>query len=219
MKYKAIIFGLIILAIQTSAQDSTRVFLDEFNASVNCTTVKGDNNDRCGFGLGAYHSFMPEKMLNIIIGFEYNRTTRFNYYEYGGHFSNATDLTYRMNFVSVPLGLRINFGNKTKIFLEAGGFADLMVSSNKKGTYNTFLPDSNMHIVHHSGQIDEPAGLPSSFGVYAGLGIRIPVSTFELIIKPDYKFGLNEMESDGYVSFYNRYFRLNIGIKINRAIH
>ena len=71
MKHCIIIFGLIFLIGKVSnGQDSNDFFLDEFHISLNRTDLQDDNTeDRYGFGLGAYHSFMSDKKLNLIFGF------------------------------------------------------------------------------------------------------------------------------------------------------
>lgn len=51
-----------------------------------------------------------------------------------------------------------------------------------------------------------------SFGVNLGIGIRIPVSKYELVVKPDYKLALNKLYSN-LDNICNRYLRLNIGLK------
>ncbi|PKP07817.1 MAG: hypothetical protein CVU08_16005 [Bacteroidetes bacterium HGW-Bacteroidetes-3] len=215
MKHCIIIFGLIFLIGKVSnGQDSNDFFLDEFHISLNRTNLQDDNTeDRYGFGLGAYHSFMSDKKLNLVFGLEYNRTSQIKKNMYEGHFANATDLTYSLNCISVPVGLRLNIGSKTKVFIETGGFADLVIISNRTGTMHTYFPDENNEIDYTDTKIDEKAGLSNSFGFYVGLGVRVPMSRFDLIVKPDYKFGINKLYSN-QDDIFNRYFRINIGLKI-----
>jgi len=188
--------------------------LNEFGISANRTIIKNDNiSDRYGFGIGAYHSFLPDKMINVIVGMEYNRTSFVVSNIHGGHFYHYTDLTYHINYISIPLGLRINMGKKVKFFIETGGYADLIISSNRKGTIHTYYPDSSNLVVSKDSQINEKAGYSSSTGVYFGVGLRIPISKYELIIKPDCKLGLNLYLNRDEV--YSRYVRLTAGFKIN----
>ncbi len=215
MKFLTTIIILIILTIQAFGQDKASFFLDEFTLSANRTNLKDSNTeDRYGFGLGAYHSFFPGKKINLIFGLEYNRTSQFKKDMYEGHFANATGLTYHINCLSVPLGIRINIGNKIKFFIETGGYADLIVYSNRKGTLHTFSVDENNLLVDEESQINEKANLSNAFGAYLGVGVRIPISKYELIIKPDYKFGINALYSY-QDQIFNRYLRLAIGLKIN----
>lgn len=215
MKHFIIIFGLIFLIDKVSnGQDSDDFFFDEFWISFNRTNLQDDNTeDRNGFGLGVSHSFMSDKTLNLVFGIEYNRTSQFKNYMYEGHFANATDLTYNLNCLSIPIGLRVNVGSKIKVFIETGGFADLVIKANRTGTMHTYLPDENNQIYYTETDINEKASLSSSFGLYLGLGIRIQISEYELVIKPDYKFGINKLYSY-HDDIFNRYFRLNIGLKI-----
>lgn len=197
----------------SNCQESKDFFIDEFQLSVNRTNLKDNNTeDRYGFGLGAYHSFMSDKKINLVIGFEYNKTSQFKRRMYEGKFAHTTDLTYNLNCLSVPVGFRFNIGSKTKIFIETGGFADLMINSNRKGTLHNYHPDENNQINYSEKEIDEKAKLSSAVGIYVGLGVRIPISKFELIIKPDYKLALNKLYSY-QDDIYNRYFRMNIGLR------
>ncbi len=148
-----------------------------------------------------------------MLGMEYNRTSQFKKSMYEGHYSNATDLTYTMNFFSIPLGLRLTMGTKTKFFIEAGGFADLMISAKRTGTLGTYATDTTNQVNYTEQQLVQKVGLSSSFGLYGGIGVLIPISKIELVVKPDYKLGLNKLYSE-QEDIYNRYFRLTIGIRI-----
>lgn len=215
MKQFIILLGLLILIGEASnGQASNVFFFDEFSASVNRTNLQNDNTeDRYGFGLGAYHSFRSDKKLNIVFGVEYNRTSQFKKSMYEGHFAHATDLTYTIHCISIPIGIRANWGSKTKVFIETGGFADFIISANRKGKMHTYLPDENNQIDNTVTDIDEKVKLSNSIGLYFGVGIRIPVSTYELVVKPEYKFGINKLYSY-QDDIFNRYFRLNVGLKI-----
>lgn len=216
MKHWIIILVLqVFLSKASSGQDSKDLFFDEFQVSLNRTHLQDDNTvDRFGFGLGAYRSFMSDKRMNLVFGLEYNRTSQFKKSMYEGHFTQATDLTYNINCISIPIGFRVNVGAKLKVFFEAGGFADLIINSNRTGTKHTYSPDSNNQLHYNRTEIDEKVTLSNTLGLYTGCGIRIPVSRFELIVKTDYKFGINKLDSY-YDHILNRYFRINIGLKIN----
>ncbi len=87
-----------------------------------------------------------------------------------------------------------------------------MIKSTRTGFMHTYFPDENDQIVYKTYPIDEKAKLSSVMGVYSGLGIRIPVSSFELVIKGDYKLGLQDLYS--YMdSITNIYWRISIGIR------
>lgn len=208
-------FSLLFLMPFTSfCQESKTFFFDEFNLSVNKVVLQGEENEGLfGFGLGAYHRFMDEKKLNLILGFEYNMTRQFIKSLYEGHSATAKDLTYTMNCLSIPLGLRFNMGKKTKLFIEGGGFADLMIYSKRTGTLCTYSYDAENHLIENKQPIDEKVSLSSGYGLYLGMGVQIPMSGFELIIKPDFKLGLKALYSY-QESIYNSYIRLAIGLKL-----
>ncbi len=215
MKNLIVLLGLIFLFGEVSkGQERDDFFFHEFQVSLNRTTIENSNTeDRFGFGLGAYHTFMAEKKISLVFGLEFNRTRQFRKSMYQGHFANATDLTYTLNYISIPIGIKANVGSKTKVFVEAGGFADLLINAHRTGTMHTYLPDENNQMSYRKTDIDEKVRLSNGIGLYLGIGIRIPVSKFELVIKPDYKFGINKLYSY-QDDIYNRYFRLNVGVKV-----
>lgn len=213
-EYILIISLFLAFCIQSAGQDSVGFFLDEFQISLNRTTLQDDNTeDRFGIGLGAYHSFLADKRINILFGLEYNRTNQFKKDMYEGHFATATNVTYNLNCVSIPVGARLHVGNKLKLFAEVGGFADLMINSQRKGTMHTYLPDENYLITYSQADFKTNAGLSNSYGFYFGLGVRVPLSKFELIVKPEYKCSLNELYSY-QDNIYSKYFKMNVGLKL-----
>ena len=215
MKHVILSFGLVLcLGKLSCGQGKDVFFFNEFQISLNRTYLHNDNTeDRFGFGLGAYHAFRADKKLNIVFGLEYNRSSLFKKSMYEGHFAHFTNVTYHLNSLSIPLGLRLTMGSGIKIFIEIGGLADLVISSNRSGIKHSFVPNENNQLVYNKTGIDEKAELNDAIGVYFGLGIRIPVSGFELIVKPEYKFGLRPLYSY-QDEIFSRYFRINIGLKI-----
>lgn len=213
MKDAIILIGLLIISIGLFGQKKLDLFFDEFCISINKSNVHDENTvDKLGYGLGIYHSFRSEKKMNIIFGWEYNRLSQFKKYEYTGHFSHRTDVTYITRYLSFPLGCRLNIGTKLKLLIETGGFADLKTGGKYFGTSHSYFPDENNNITYHKSQFEERGGLPSTAGVYCEIGFVIPISSINLTIKSGYRTGLST--STGYTDFQNRYFRLSIGLKI-----
>jgi len=78
----------------------------------------------------------------------------------------------------------------------------------------TYAPDENNVLTYKVSDFKEKTKLASlNYGVVGGIGLSIPFDKFEMVIKPDYKFGLRELDSFS-TSFFNSYIRLNIGFKI-----
>lgn len=196
-------------------QKNSVFFFDEFSVSINRTSLKDNNtNDKFGFGLGAYHALLESKKVNLIFGFEYNRTSQLKQSMYEGHFAHSTDVTYYINCLSIPLTARINFGNRIKFFISTGPFLYLSIGARQKGTMHTSLPNVNNQLVYKEFEFDGKADISSlNYGISLGIGINIPISKVNLIIMPDYKFGVKPLY-DYHDQILNRYFRLMIGIKI-----
>jgi hypothetical protein len=148
-----------------------------------------------------------------MLGLEFNQVKQFKYLAFSGRMFDYEDLTYTFNGISIPLGLRFNIGNKAKLFIEPGGFVDISISSRQKGTHNYLhiVPNQEYEVITTT--FDRKEKFAPSVGVYFGFGMRIPLSSFEMIIKYDYKHGINNMNSEPDY-FYGRYLRLSIGIKL-----
>lgn len=205
----------IIISTSISAQVPLKDIFSEFSLSINRTYQKNNDNmeGRSGFGAGIYHSFMPGKTLYILTGLEYNYTSQFKKYEYQGHFASSSDITYQIHNISIPLGIRVNIGKKTKVFCEAGGFADLNIFSKSEGTWHHYPSDSTDH--YSEGHFEDKAGLSNSVGLYIGIGVIVQVSKFALLIKSDYKYGMSNINPGSYGDMVNRYFRLIVGVKFD----
>jgi hypothetical protein len=215
MKRLNLLLGLTALALLSFGQTNSQLATCEFSLSVNRSNLNVESTeDKVGFGIGICYPFFADKRVNLLTGLEYNHTSWFINSLYESHFSHSTDLTYTMNCISIPIGLRLNTGTKTNFFVEAGGFADITVSSNRKGTMHLYSPDENNHLIYYEYPIDQDAGLSNSIGAYIGVGISIPFVIFDLIIKPEYKMGLNNIHSN-MDEFQSRYFRVSVGIKFH----
>jgi len=214
MKYIfTILFSSTFLHLAT-AQEATHPIVDQVMISINTSLEKNSNTEnRVGYGLGIYHTFLPENWINFNTGIEFNSTRQFEKSQPVGHFISYENLTYSKNCISLPLNLRVTVGQKRLFFFEIGGFWDAVISSNKKGTLHSAIPDGNGEVQDQYKDIDEDAGLASSLGVSFGIGIRIPCNEFDLVIKPDYKQIFNEEYGDNY-HVLRKYMRINMGITL-----
>ena len=206
-------FTLIILLFSKvyGQRDSTLIF-NEFCLSINTTYLAdGNTENRYGFGIAAYHTFFAHEIMNVISGIEYNRTSLFKKNIREDHLSRSTNLTYYLNDISIPIELRVNFGKKIKIFIESGLFLDCNIGAKRKGTKHTYYPYQGDNIENKTFNI----GIRRfNYGPVYGIGVKIPVRKFELVIKTDYKIGwevLYDYEADQII---NRYIRIMIGLKI-----
>lgn len=186
------------------------IFFNEVSLSVNRTNVEDSNTaDKFGYGIGIYRVGEKWKTFKLLLGFEYNRTSQFKKYIYDSHFSHWSDVTYRIHNLSIPVGYRINFGKKIKLFVEQTFFADFTVGSNTEGTYHLYAPFTVPAETKRKGG---PGLYGANYGFSFGVGMQIPFKQIELVIKPDYKVGLFDLSS-GPSHYYNHYFRVSLGIR------
>ena len=211
MKWYLIIFGLIIFPVHFFGQDTKKHIIDEFTISANRSALQDDNSEnRFGFGLGIYHAFLRDEKLDLITGIEFNHTNQLQKYVYQHHFSHWTDVNYTTNSISIPYGLRLNLYKNMKIFIESGGYIDLIVNSKQEGTFHYYPP----MILREEYLRNMDLELQNTVGIYFGLGLKIPVYKRLMIIKANYKHGLIPLYSEPE-NIFNRYFSLHVGIKLN----
>lgn len=215
MKNLILTCSFLLFFLTSFAQKKNDLFFNEFNISMNKTIPPWDDFEHhLGFGLGAYRSVMNQKKVNFLFGFEYNLNREFFDYIYKGHFASATNVQYAIHNWSIPFNLRYNIGKNIKVFIELGGFLDIILRTRSKGIMHTSSPDENNHLVHKEFAFKEKGGGAGPiFGISSGIGIKIPIKTRELIVKSDYKFGMLELNG-GETFFSHRNFRISFGINI-----
>jgi hypothetical protein len=209
-------FFLQNISAQNDSIKSPWEIINEYSVSVNRTVVCNyKTRDRVGFGIGIYHTFIPKKRINVTMGLEFNRTSQFIKYEYRGHYANATNITYNLNSLSFPVEVRYNIGNKIRWFFAAGVFFDVTVGGDSRGTITVYSPlDSMSTITSKDFKSKQTNGGILDIGLSCGTGLKIPIYKHELIIKPDFKYGLRSFGNnydEPLIS--SRYIRLMIGFR------
>lgn len=209
-----ILVGALSFLSAFAQEEKSPFFFNEFTISLNKTLPWDDNTEsRYGFGVGITRVMREQKKMNFVFGFEYNLTQQLKKTTYEGRYAHATDVEYTLNNLSVPLNIRLNFGTNTRFFVEAGAFADLILSSKRKGKKYIEIVEGHTVISSKVADFKGKGNLSHiNYGVAGGIGVSVPFDKFELIIKPDVRLGLHELDSFS-TSFLNSYIRLNIGIK------
>ena len=221
MKFHSIILlSLVLSSLCVHAQETHKEKAGipiEFMLSLNRTAVIDENiKNRFGFGGGVYLRFFDPKRCNLIVGLEYNRNSLFIEYMHttgkweGGNYNT----TYTINNIGIPVSFRVNMGKKAIFFMEAGVFFDLFTFGREKGTSKVYLNNIDSTNIDRSGSFDNKIfyKMPN-VGLLGGLGLRIPIQKWEIILRGDYKWGFrNLIDIEGYV--YSRYWRFSVGFKM-----
>jgi hypothetical protein len=204
--------GLLLGVVSLQGQETVPVHEREFYVSGNRTILKNENtNNRFGFGAGVLFVAHAQQRINIVAGLEYNRTSQFKKYMYNGRYSSLTDVTYHLNFITLPLAMRINIGKQKRFFVEPGLFGDLVISPKMEGTQTSYNYEEGS-FGSQTSEISRGADVSSAFGLSFGLGVRVPAGNMVLILRPDVKVAINTLY-DYQETITNRYVRLNVGIK------
>lgn len=188
------------------AQDSTKVFFNEAQISLNLGLALSSQSNDWGFGGGLYHVFKNRKHLHWVAGIAYNYNQIFGGYQYISHFSHNENVIYKLNYLSIPLSSRFILGRKTQLFLEPGVFLDISLGGHYSGTFVNYSPDSNGKFIYEyksfNGKISQALGNP---GISFALGSSLPIQKHRLSLRAEFKFGfipLFEYMSSLYVTYY-----------------
>ncbi|MEZ4937819.1 MAG: outer membrane beta-barrel protein [Crocinitomicaceae bacterium] len=221
-KFKALVLLFIVLPFSVNAQEKEEkesdlapaidIFFNEFTTSINMTMVQdGNTHNGIGGGVGIYRIWRNNKIVNIVNGIEYNYSSmkKDQIYE-GSTYAYYNDVKYGMHNISIPVLVRCSFGERTKLFTEAGGFMDFTVGANRKGVYKTTTDEGAPLDI----TVNENANLNYfNYGFSAGVGARIPVKGVDLLLKVDYKFGVRDLYKFDE-KFNNRYLRFSFGVNL-----
>jgi len=207
-----IVLGLCFFAFAQKSEKRTE-FSPEFAVSINQTTV-GFKYDKQGFGIGAYQVFFNQKRCNLLVGLEYNWNGQFRKEKGLGYDS----YTNTKNYISIPLYFRMNVGKKVKFFIEPGICVDPFVFGRVKITEK--LETGKTDVTINKVKLYKP-----DFGISGGIGMRIPVKQYEILLKCDYRYGLRKVfdfstskkviNQTPVVSLYNQFLRFTVGFRIN----
>jgi hypothetical protein len=221
MKFHYILFlSLLLSSFCVFAQEvekEKKIIPIEFTLSLNRTTLADENTqDRFGFGAGAYFRFFNPKRCHLVVGLEYNRNNLFiEYMTTNGKWGAGNyNTTYGINNIGIPVSFRVNMGKKAIFFIETGVFFDLFIFGREQGTYKVFLNtvDSTTTNIDRSFENKIFYKMPN-FGLLGGIGLRIPIQKWEIILKGDYKWGIRDLtDIEGYV--YSKYWRFSVGFKM-----
>lgn len=153
-----------------------------------------------GFGL-KYH-FFASKKINFIPGIEYNQYSfsfeRISYSHYGFLY----DVNYYLKRFTLPLALRYNWGNRIKVFAQAGVFGEMVIDTYKESYPNQYgIPFDE----------DNPGekikyGVPaeSNYGYLLGSGASFPISKFRANLSLEYRHGFKP------INVYYEQFKLDV---------
>ena len=189
-------------------------FSPEITVSINQTTV-GFKHDKPGFGIGLYNAFFNQKRCNLLVGIEFNWNGQFIKEKGPKYESKYIDTK---NYFGIPIYFRVNFGKKIKFFIEPGIFFDPLVFGRTKSTEK--IGTGKTEVITNKVKLYNP-----DFGISGGIGMRIPINHYEILLKCDYRYGLRKIfdfsKTNKYfnqhpaISLYNQFFRFTIGFKIN----
>ena len=220
--YFLILLSLVLCSFCAYSQEAEKekiIIPIEFTLSLNRTTVAdGNTQDRFGFGGGVYLRFFNQKRCHLVAGIEYNRNCLFREnVNNGGHWGGGyNDVFNTINNIGFPVSFRVNMGKKAIFFIEAGVFLDLIIFGREKsaGGGVSYIIDSTITNKVFSPFNEIKHYKMPNFGLLGGVGLRIPIQKWEIILKGDYKWGVRDLEQSYRNPVYSRYWRFSAGFKM-----
>ena len=86
------------------------------------------------------------------------------------HFADAKviseNVLFTMNYISAPLGVRLNIDRSQYISIECGAFVDFLLRGTKTGTMHTAIPDNNFELVMNEYDFSDAMKKREYFGFY-----------------------------------------------------
>lgn len=157
-----------------------------------------------GFGFGVRVQTRFGNIGSVLIGLEYNETSRFlDFYDCSTDRSRFWNSRMKIPSISLPIELRIMLSRTRKIFAIGGVFLDRNFSSIHSGGTR----ENHRHFTGWRSFDNESstchASDPINVGFSFGFGKRIELRKFALVPRFDYKYGLQ-------VEPHNNYFRFSI---------
>jgi hypothetical protein len=197
------IFFFLLLFISTNylSQINRQYFLNEYSFCVN-HSIYNQKINTFGYGFGGYFIHDDTRNHCIISGLEFNYSKQVQAYEFtGGHdtgMNNNHDFLLSIKSISIPILFRIKFGTKKKLITDTGIFFEKIHSSKK---ILDLSPSENSALYTFSSGMNI---YPFNMGVVLGFGVLYSFKTYDLILKPELKFGY----------FNNRYIKICLAFQL-----
>lgn len=215
---KIFIFCVFTLLSQViSAQKEYSFFFNEINISANYTNVSNSNTEnKLGFGASLYRIQKSENKPPFVFGIEYNMTNQMKKEMYENHYSHSTDITLRIQSITLPIGIRLDLMKSKAFFIQLLGFFELTTGARKSGWMHTYLPDGNNTIIYKDFSFKESMKLSTfNFGIIPGFGYYFPIFKNKKsgLLKLEYQWGIKNLSYD-LENIFNKTFRLSLGIHL-----
>lgn len=218
MKPFATLFLVVFCTVYSRIYAQPKIPTFELHFSAN-HPLSSNSDDRTfyGGGFGANLVFRDNKTLSFKTGFEANFFHTWNKSVYLGHTSGESNVHYNLWNLSIPVLLRLNAGQRAKIFLEAGAYLGIPLTGSTTSMYHldaTYPGGTSVNELRK-----EKVEGYFSVSPAVSLGGIFPVSErMDLLLKPELLFQKNFGVYDGPSNDFNErflYIRLCLGIRIN----
>ena len=214
MRLSKLLFIILFFLISKTALVQNRIDSDfifnEFTVSLNHTSVENQNTaNRLGLGIGMYKSWRDSYLFGFVSGISYNQTSQFKNYITMGQMYNYSKATFILHSFSIPFLMRLNFGSRTKFFIESGMFAEITAQGTCKATaiFYSFSGPTEVRAIKDKGIFG------NNFGAIANVGFLFPVGNYEILSKFGYQFGFNSF-GFGHESLRNVFLSASLGFKL-----
>jgi hypothetical protein len=165
----------------------------EFHSSVNHPLSSKEDRTFYGAGIGTNILFRDTCVFNFKTGIEVNYFHTWDESAYGSKMWSRENVHYQYVVLSLPVFARLTFGDRFKLFLEAGAYLGICLDGQSKfsttshgmypGDLSITKPTTNGY---NTGLSITPA---------VSLGLRLPLSKhMDLVLKPEFAFVKNNLQ-------------------------
>jgi hypothetical protein len=190
MKKTLTIVSLIMLHLNSYCQNNNKASLEIGILYNYVFTEKG------GFGATINPLLLNNKKVNMLLGLEYFQGTRKSEDTIYERYNQDFDLTYKYNYISMPLGVRINFGKGVKIFCESGLSLDAMIYGKVSGTRISWGPPG---IPESTNDFEDFYMTMPNIGIFVGPGVVLPGENASFFFKTDFHYSFTPSFRDEVV--------------------
>ncbi|MEZ7900965.1 MAG: outer membrane beta-barrel protein [Flavobacteriales bacterium] len=179
-------------------------FVDEVTISLNQTRFSSESRaeSNVGFSFGFNKIWLDTNKFNFGFGVYYDRVIRNRkQHLFDTYFFLNSNLS--LDILSIPFFCRINVGEKTRFFIELGGYFDIGNKGAISG-YTTFKRQYKTILSFNTRKVN--------FGTSGGLGLLLTTKKHVLILKGEFKYGFLDVMPNYEKGWQNQYFKFSLGL-------
>jgi len=208
MKKKSLIIMFTLLMSVSAYTQSGKINVGVYGgAGISSTMMFSYQKAGFGYEGGLQLEYNIYKRISLISGIAYEKMSSIDKIDFNDTLNNPQSFTYnhRFDFITIPLLMRVNFGSKMKIFINAGPSFNYLVYQEGKTIDNINNTTSISSYIDHYDRIE--------MAIEVGAGVSYPVSDkITMSIELRNKTGLTNISKEDMATQKTMSLLLHLGI-------